>query len=588
LYQDLLQQYTIHLARLSDEMNRIVWMRLFTAIAALVCFYLYFKLDTAWLLFLALGGMVVFFVLVRQYQKITKVVDITTALVKVNQDEITYLSGDFIPFEHGVELMPPVHAYAYDLDFFGPNSLFQHLNRTSTQLGKVQLGQNLLSLLPQEQIPDQQAAIQELTPKLNWRQSLQALAATKKDNQKTVDQLHRWVVQPSPSLPIWSIVLMWLLPIILIGAIVGYYFQPAQFLLSIASSIFSLNLLVFGLFFKRIQQEIADFDRVHEYLRQYGLLAENIENEVFTSKKILDLTAKLKNTDGMASVQITRLSELFGRLDTMANMMVVLLFDGLFLYHVHTLKSLLDWKKKHASSIPGWLQVIGTMESWSSLANFAYNNPRFAYPEMNTDYNVHFEELGHPLIRSEKRICNTVSFTEQKFIVLTGSNMSGKSTFLRSLGINMVLSGIGAPVCAKRAAVHPLPVIVSMRLSDSLSDSESYFFAEVKRLKEIMDFLGQKRAFVLLDEILRGTNSDDKRMGTVGVLKKMVAKQAIGAIATHDIEVCNTTNEYPKDLMNKCFEVEMLGDELHFDYRLRDGICQNKSASFLMGKMGII
>ena len=569
-------------------MNRIVWMRLFTAIAALVCFYFYFKLDIDWLLFLALGGMVVFFILVRQYQKITKVVDITTALVKINKDEINYLSGNSVPFEHGAELMPPVHAYAYDLDFFGPNSLFQHLNRTSTQLGKVQLAQNLLSLLPQQQIPDQQAAIQELTPKLNWRQSLQALAATKKDNQQTVDQLHRWVAQPSPGLPIWSIVLMWLLPIILIGALVGYYFQPAQFLLSIASSVFSLNLLVFGLFFKRIQQEIADFDRVHEYLRQYGLLAENIENEVFTSKKILDLTAKLKNADGMASVQITRLSELFGRLDTMANMMVVLLFDGLFLYHVHTLKSLLDWKKKHASSIPGWLQVIGTMESWSSLANFAYNNPGFAYPEIRNDYSVHFEELGHPLIRSEKRICNTVSFAEQKFIVLTGSNMSGKSTFLRSLGINMVLSGIGAPVCAKRAAVHPLPVIVSMRLSDSLSDSESYFFAEVKRLKEIMDFLGQKRAFVLLDEILRGTNSDDKRMGTVGVLKKMVAKQAIGAIATHDIEVCNTTNEYPKDLMNKCFEVEMLGNELHFDYRLREGICQNKSASFLMGKMGII
>lgn len=569
-------------------MNRIVWMRLFTAIAALVCFYFYFKLDIDWLLFLALGGMVVFFILVRQYQKITKVVDITTALVKINKDEINYLSGNSVPFEHGAELMPPVHTYAYDLDFFGSNSLFQHLNRTSTQLGKVQLAQNLLSLLPQEQIPDQQAAIQELTPKLNWRQSLQALAATKKDNQQTVDQLHRWVAQPSPGLPIWSIVLIWLLPIILIGALVGYYFQPAQFLLSIASSVFSLNLLVFGLFFKRIQQEIADFDRVHEYLRQYGLLAENIENEVFTSKKILDLTAKLKNTDGMASVQITRLSELFGRLDTMANMMVVLLFDGLFLYHVHTLKSLLDWKKKHASSIPGWLQVIGTMESWSSLANFAYNNPSFAYPEIKNDYSVHFEELGHPLIRSEKRICNTVSFVEQKFIVLTGSNMSGKSTFLRSLGINMVLSGIGAPVCAKRAAVHPLPVIVSMRLSDSLSDSESYFFAEVKRLKEIMDFLGQKRAFVLLDEILRGTNSDDKRMGTVGVLKKMVAKQAIGAIATHDIEVCNTTNEYPKDLMNKCFEVEMLGNELHFDYRLRDGICQNKSASFLMGKMGII
>jgi MutS domain V len=588
LYQDLLQQYAIQLASLSGQLNRIVWMRLAVVFAVFACFYLYIRLNQDWLLLLALAGMAVFFFLVRQYQKITKISTITTALIKVNQDEIIYLSGDASPFEHGSELMPPMHAYAYDLDFFGSNSLFQHLNRTSTQLGKVALGQSLLTLLPQEEIPHQQAAIQELTPKLKWRQSLQALAATKKDNQQTVDQLHRWVAQPSPDLSIWSIVLMWLLPTMLIGTIVVYYFQPEQFLLSIASSFFSLNLLVFGLFFKRIQQEIADFDRVHEYLRQYGLLAENIENEVFASKKILDLTAKLKKNNGLASIQITRLSQLFGRLDTMANMMVVLLFDGLFLYHIHTLKSLLDWKKKYASSIPDWLEVIGTMEAWSSLANFAYNNPAFAYPEINTDYKVSFEDLGHPLIRAEKRICNTVRFTEQKFIVLTGSNMSGKSTFLRSLGINMVLSGIGAPVCATRATVHPLPVIVSMRLSDSLSDSESYFFAEVKRLKEIMDFLDQKRAFVLLDEILRGTNSDDKRMGTVGVLKKMVSKQAIGAIATHDIEVCNTTDEYPKDLMNKCFEVEMLGSELHFDYRLREGICQNKSASFLMGKMGII
>jgi len=166
--------------------------------------------------------------------------------------------------------------------------------------------------------------------------------------------------------------------------------------------------------------------------------------------------------------------------------------------------------------------------------------------------------------------------------------MSGKSTFLRSLGINMVLTGIGSVVCASKAKVHPLPVLVSMRLSDSLSDSESYFFAEIKRLKQIMDALENQPAFVLLDEILRGTNSDDKRNGTIEVVKKIISKKAIGAIATHDIEVCLTTNDYPEILTNQCFEVEIQNNDLHFDYKLRNGICKNKSATFLMQKMGVI
>jgi DNA mismatch repair ATPase MutS len=185
-------------------------------------------------------------------------------------------------------------------------------------------------------------------------------------------------------------------------------------------------------------------------------------------------------------------------------------------------------------------------------------------------------------------VTNSVDFAQKSFIILTGSNMSGKSTFLRTLGINLVLANAGSPVCAHSASVHPMDILVSMRLSDSLSDSESYFFAEVKRLKEIMDELDNHRCFILLDEILRGTNSDDKRTGTIEVVRNVIAKKAIGAIATHDLEVCNTTDEFPETLVNKCFEVEIKDNELHFDYRLRDGICQNKSATFLMKKMGVI
>ncbi|RZJ52407.1 MAG: DNA mismatch repair protein, partial [Flavobacterium sp.] len=230
---------------------------------------------------------------------------------------------------------------------------------------------------------------------------------------------------------------------------------------------------------------------------------------------------------------------------------------------------------------------IGEIEALGSLGNLYYNNPDFTFPEMNSENKISFTNLAHPLLKRDVRVGNDVDFSPP-FMVLTGSNMSGKSTFLRSLGINMVLAGIGAPVCASSATVHPMPVLVSMRLSDSLSDSESYFFAEIKRLKQIMDALEGQKAFVLLDEILRGTNSDDKRTGTIEVVKKMVARNAIGAIATHDIEVCNTTYDYPQDLVNQCFEVQIINNELYFDYTLREGVCKNKSATFLMEKMGVI
>ena len=166
--------------------------------------------------------------------------------------------------------------------------------------------------------------------------------------------------------------------------------------------------------------------------------------------------------------------------------------------------------------------------------------------------------------------------------------MSGKSTYLRAIGINMVLVSIGAPICSDEANICPLRILVSMRLADSLSDSESYFFAELKRLKMITEVLDNEACLILLDEILRGTNSDDKRNGTIGVIKKLIKKDCIGLIATHDLEVCQIADEHPEQLINKCFEAEIINDELVFDYKLRDGICKNKNATFLMKKMNVI
>ena len=576
------------MAQLQTNSNAMVGLRLFTVLVLLGLLYGYHKTDETLLACLAFAVLGVFLALVRLHQKISWKKQLAAALVQLNADEISYLNGTAIPFENGQGFNQTSHAYAYDLDVFGDNSLFQHLNRTATVAGHEKLAALLQSVLPPENIRVNQEAIQELTPKTNWRQALLALARVHPDNKKNYETLKAWAMRESPLLPSWVSIAAFLLPAMFLISILLYILTKDQIYANALGYLFVANLFLLFSQQQRIRQEIAQFDRVHDILKQYGLILQQVESETFQSKRLKTLQAAL-NVDGIsASRQITRLSTLFDRMDSIQNIMAVFLFDGALLYHLHTLRTLLHWKKAYAGHIPQWLDVIGEVEALNSLANFSANNPGFVYPTLNDHFKIAFADLGHPLIKAPKRVCNDVSFDRQRFIVLTGSNMSGKSTFLRTLGVNMVLAGVGAPVCATRAAVHPLPVFVSMRLSDSLSDSESYFFAEVRRLHDIMTQLDQQVSFVLLDEILRGTNSDDKRFGTIAVLKKMVAKRAIGAIATHDIEVCNTTADFPEDLMNKCFEVDISGHELSFDYRLRDGVCQNKSASFLMEKMGII
>ena len=207
----------------------------------------------------------------------------------------------------------------------------------------------------------------------------------------------------------------------------------------------------------------------------------------------------------------------------------------------------------------------------------------------NREGGLTMKNVGHPLIPSDKRIGNDVVFSETSFIVLTGSNMSGKSTFLRTLGVNLVLAKMGSPVCATEFSFYPYNIFVSMRVSDSLQNSESFFFAELKRLKRIITELeNNQKTFVILDEILRGTNSNDKRAGTIGLIKNLMAHKAVGIIATHDLVIGDMEKDYPNYLQNKCFEVELSENGLIFDYKLHNGVAQHMSAAFLMEKMGIV
>ncbi|WP_349562866.1 DNA mismatch repair protein [Ekhidna sp. MALMAid0563] len=575
-------------ARLSVSDRRISLSRFLSISAAAFLFYQYYQ--TSNILFL-LAGMITatsFFLLIRKHKSIRWENELAKAKIEINQDEKDFLASGKLDFDSGEEFIQHDHPYSYDLDFFGENSLFQTLNRTATTYGKQRLAKKLLHIQSKEEILQIHEAVQELTPNTEWRHQILALGKLKPDSQESNKQLLDWANRKPRKFNSVIRALTFVLPALTIGALSLYFIYPEDIFGNIGGLLFLINLAFLASHMLWIKEELIPTTKIEEILKQHSFLLKEIENQTFQSDKLKNLQFHLASNHTKASEAIHHLSLLFGRLEHVTNVFASPLLNGTLQYHLHVLYALSKWRSKHATHLEGWLKVIGEFEAISSLSNFSYNNPGFVFPTINNEKRIQFENLGHPLISKDKSVTNSIDFNTQSFFILTGSNMSGKSTFLRTVGVNMVLSGIGAPVYAEKATVHPMPVFVSMRLSDSLTDSESYFYAEVKRLKYIMEQLDNGDAFVLLDEILRGTNSDDKRNGTIEVIRKMAEKNAFGGIATHDLEVCNITHDYSKTLTNKRFEVEIVNDELVFDYKLRDGVCENKSASFIMKKMGVI
>ncbi len=586
-YQKLRQAHQNSYQEISKTYQLISFIRLVIAMVFIVFIYYFFKTDNTYFLWAILIAFFSFFIVIKWHDKVAFKRRIFKTLKNINEDELNYLEKKEITFKNGVEFLPKSHDYAFDLDFFGENSIFQNINRTATFKGKNTLANLLMSLKSKEEIIQNQEAIRELASKITFRQDVLALAKITADSEEVYTNLIKWSKTINPYAKILTIA-SFVMPLIFIGLFILSQVEDNTIFSKLLFMIFLLNLGIFGSLFSKIKGEILNFHKINEIIRNYGLIINHIETENFTAPKLKNLQRQLTFDNIKASKQIQNLSSLFKQIEGIINPIAAVIINGTILYHLHAYRFLIRWKKAYATQISLWLDIIGEFEALNSLANLSYNNPAFCFPEINEEYKIDFKELGHPLIKENGRVNNTVNFNTENFIILTGSNMAGKSTFLRSLGVNMVLAGVGSVVCAKEATVHPLKVLVSMRLSDSLEENESYFFAEVKRLKEIMNKLDKEVSFVLLDEILRGTNSDDKRSGTIEVIKKMIAKKAIGAIATHDLEVCKTTEEFPKILSNKNFEVEIVKNELVFDYKLREGICKNKSATFLMKKMGVI
>ena len=574
MYKEKLETATQLYKQYYQQYNAIAFARLIDLLFAIVIGYKAIN-ESSWLWgFLAAVMIVLFFLLIGKHKQIAVKRRIAKAKIAINEREIAFIEQGVYPADNGKDFEPAQHPYAYDLDVLGEKSLYHYLNRTHTYLGRKRLAEQLL--YPKDTaILAHQEAIKALTPQLAWRQTFMAHAEQIDDSPSFYDRLQQWAVTPTSPMGKFMRVFTVISPIVFtLSAIIGYIYDY-EVLKSITKLLLTINLSVFFFYISKINKEKLGFE--HTYAMLYAF-----------KECIAQVEAHFPEKNKQASTHIAQLSRLLDDLDSVSNILVSIPLNIFSFYHLHRYRALLQWKRTYGTHIAQWLETVAATEVLCSFANFAYNNPHFVYPTFNNQYRISFEDVGHPLIAENERITNNITLDEAHFIILTGSNMSGKSTFLRTLGVNMLLAQVGLPVCAREAAIHPLPLLVSMRLSDSLSDGKSYFFAEINRIEQIMTALKRERCMVLLDEILRGTNSEDKQYGTIKIIERLLSLKAIGIVATHDIEVCKTADRYPQQLQNKCFESYIHEGELSFDYKLREGICQNKNATFLMEKLGII
>jgi len=349
-----------------------------------------------------------------------------------------------------------------------------------------------------------------------------------------------------------------------------------------------LGLSITGFHLGKVTKLARYATQVKDTFRQYALLLQQIESEGFSSELLKSKQEDIIIKGEKSSTVFSSFSKVLDALDNRNNLFFIILGNGFFLWDLMQSQKIEQWILEYGQKVNHWFEVVSFFDAYNSFGNYTYNHPEFVFPEINqTKTIIQAKKLGHPLLEKRKRIDSDLTIDNEQFFIVTGANMAGKSTFLRTVSLHIVKANIGLPVCAESSKYSPVKLITSMRTTDSLTDDSSYFFSELTRLKFIVDAIDKEPYFIVLDEILKGTNSTDKAIGSKKFVEKLVSGNATGIIATHDLSLCEIEKELD-DVKNYYFDAEIVNDELYFDYKLKKGICQNMNASFLLKKMKII
>lgn len=584
-------KYDSKIQRLTRAINLVSNLRLgifIIGLAAGVVLYLakYYILLTA-VIFVSI---IAFVYLVIRHEKLIEIKKFHTFLMQINENSILRLEGKWHEFKDtGDEYLDLEHRYFQDLDIFGKGSLFQWINTAKTYYGRCYF-RDLLGNTPKsiEDVTERQQAVLELSKKLAWRQRFQAETMTVSDRTIDPDELIKWaLVSQTFYLKKWFVIFAKVMPVI----------TGAMILLAIYTQIITCHIPVLLLVVQAILLRIRRkkrcevFDLAEKYsndIKVYYNALRHFEKHNFKSAHIKDIKAQMVNDEGLCAYkQLERLSKIIENISSRHNAFFEVM-NILTLWDFHCMTSIEKWKQSSGKFLLSWIKAVGKVEALCGIAVICFDNPQWPMPDIwNSKPFVEAKGLGHPLL-GRNAVTNDIKIKNPvKALLITGSNMSGKSTLLRTVGINLVLAYAGAPVCAESFSASIADIYTCMRVSDDLGKSISSFYAELLRIKEIVNKAESgKKVFFLLDEIFKGTNSRDRHMGARVLIKRLCQLDCSGLVSTHDLELSDLENEgtYVK---NYHFEEYYKDDKINFDYKLKEGVSTTRNAVYLMRLAGI-
>ncbi|HEU4581992.1 MAG TPA: DNA mismatch repair protein MutS [Polyangiaceae bacterium] len=541
-----------------------------------------------------------FALLVAWHARVLDAEDLAWRFWRVNENAAQRARDEYSAFaENGAEFQEPRHPFSADLDVFGARSLFQFLNIAHTSYGQSALARCLSRLDSYSEIVARQAAVREMVPMLELRQELEAYTLRSANPPGRpqarvaavldLEELIRWAEGEAELLP--QTALIWVarvLPLLSLAGFVGAQlagWPPPVWVVPIGLQIL-LTLRVVGIanrVFAAVSSSPGAFARLRPTLRA-------LENQRFEAPLLAELGAVLRGSGAPASEQMQRFERVLGWFELRHNGMVYPLLNVLLLWDFHCVVAFEKWRKLSGRALRPWLGALGQWEALSSLAGVAYDNPDFVFPEIVSGPAV-FEAygLGHPLIPAAQRVPNDVVLSGPgTALLVTGSNMSGKSTLLRAMGVAAVLGLAGTAVCATRLRLSALHVYTSMRISDSLAQGVSHFYAELEKLRgAIAAATAGQSVFFLLDEILHGTNSEERQVGARWVLSTLIEAGATGAVSTHDMALCTLTPELMEHVRTVHLRESVSGERMTFDFKVRPGPVRGGNALRLMRSLGL-
>jgi len=577
------------LLNLKHTINFISTLRLIIFASTLfftVYCYLHNKYFLSIIIFLV--GLVIFVILMQKHSKVIENRKLAESILNINELSLLRLRGEWKNFkDSGEDFKDNEHNYADDLDIFGENSLFQWINNAYTPLGRIQL-KNRLSFpkLDKNAIYESQEAIKELSKNVGFRQKLAAEGSLILTNKSENDELFNWAEKTSLiACNTYFKILSILLPLATIISIILYlFFHIIGY--GIPLTFIAINL---GILKLQERQRSETLDTIYKYkknLKLYYKMIKLIEEKNFHSKLLKDIRQNFLGKKQKASEVINWLSKISDKISDRSNLFSIILNITL-LWDFHLIMQLETWKKDYGKLVKIWLNAVADMEALSSLSIIGFDNPEWTLPVIDDGLKVRAINAAHPLLPNDA-VSNSIELNSNSSILLiTGSNMSGKSTFLRTLGINLVLAYAGTSVCSEEFSCGIMNIYTCMRISDNLEKNISSFYAEIIRIKKVVTAANSGEAvFFLLDEIFKGTNSLDRHIGAEALINMLSKENTLGAVSTHDLELGDLENTNPK-VQNYNFQEHYWENEIHFDYKLRKGISTTRNARFLMKLAGI-